>query len=305
MFLIDREGYVVSWNRGAERLKGYAADEIIGKHFSVFYPPEAIERRWPQQELKLAAEAGRLEDEGWRLRKDGSRFWADVIITALHDETGELRGFSKVTRDLTERRAAGGSVAPERGALSPARRERQGLRDLHARSRGPRRRRWNAGAERINGYKAHEIIGRHFWRRSIRRTRSRRSGRSRSLRMAREHGRFEDEGWRVRKDGATFWASVVVTPIYDERRASHRLRQGDARPDRSQARRDAGEGRATDATSSSRCWPTSCAIRSRRSATRCSCSTRVPRPTRPSNGCAKCSSARRLSSPAWSRIFST
>jgi len=105
IFLLDEDGRVATWNQGAERIKGYKADEIIGQHFSVFYPTEARESRWPDRELQMAAKEGRFTDEGLRVRKDGSTFWAYVVITALRDEQGELRGFSKVTRDLTERRA--------------------------------------------------------------------------------------------------------------------------------------------------------------------------------------------------------
>jgi PAS domain S-box-containing protein len=104
--MLDTDGRVVSWNPGAARIKGWSPDEIIGKHFSCFYPPEAIERRLPELELKTAAQEGRFEDEGWRIRKDGSRFWANVVITALRDRGGTLRGYAKVTRDLTERRQA-------------------------------------------------------------------------------------------------------------------------------------------------------------------------------------------------------
>jgi PAS domain S-box-containing protein len=104
VFFLDASGRVISWNRGAERIKGYAREEILGRHFSAFYPAEAIERGWPEQELELAEAQGRFEDEGWRLRKDGSRFWASVLITAVRDEQGRLRGFSKITRDMTERR---------------------------------------------------------------------------------------------------------------------------------------------------------------------------------------------------------
>jgi PAS domain S-box-containing protein len=105
IFMLDPMGYIVSWNLGAERLKGYTANEIIGKHFSVFYPQDDLDARKPERELEIASAVGRLEDEGWRLRKDGSRFWANVVITALRDDSGELVGFAKVTRDLTERRA--------------------------------------------------------------------------------------------------------------------------------------------------------------------------------------------------------
>lgn len=106
IFLLSPEGNVMTWNAGAARIKGYSASEIIGAHFSKFYPREAQESGWPQRELEIASEMGRFADEGWRVRKDGTTFWASVLITALRNEsTGELRGFSKVTRDLTERRA--------------------------------------------------------------------------------------------------------------------------------------------------------------------------------------------------------
>lgn len=104
IFLLDTDGKVATWNQGAERIKGYSADEIIGQHFSRFYPKEARESRWPERELEFATKEGRFVDEGLRVRKDGSSFWAYVVITALRDQTGVLRGFSKVTRDLTERR---------------------------------------------------------------------------------------------------------------------------------------------------------------------------------------------------------
>jgi len=106
IFMLDAGGHIVSWNAGAARIKGYRAEEITGKHFSIFYPPEDIATRKPQRELEIAIAEGRLEDEGWRLRKDGSRFWANVVITALFDDDGVLRGFGKVTRDMTERRNA-------------------------------------------------------------------------------------------------------------------------------------------------------------------------------------------------------
>ena len=106
IFMLDTQGHVTTWNAGAERIKGYKAEEIVGQHFSKFYPQEALDRGWPAHELKVAAAEGRFEDEGWRLRKDGSRFWANVVITALKDDEGHLLGFSKVTRDLTERKRA-------------------------------------------------------------------------------------------------------------------------------------------------------------------------------------------------------
>jgi PAS domain S-box-containing protein len=104
IFLLDPHGIVTTWNAGAEHIKGYAKEEIIGRHFSLFYTPDAIARHWPQQELSLAVEHGRFEDEGWRLRKDGTTFWANVVITPIHDAGGRLLGFAKITRDLTARR---------------------------------------------------------------------------------------------------------------------------------------------------------------------------------------------------------
>jgi formate hydrogenlyase transcriptional activator len=113
IFMLDPQGKIATWNSGAERIKGYRADEILGRHFSTFYPQESVERGKPQHELEVAAAEGRFEDEGWRIRKDGSRFWANVIITALRGKNGELIGFSKVTRDFTNRKSAEESLALE------------------------------------------------------------------------------------------------------------------------------------------------------------------------------------------------
>jgi len=214
IFLLDRDGHIASWNRGAELMKGYAAAEIIGKHFSVFYPSEAIERRWPQRELQMAHESGRFEDEGWRLRKDGSRFWADVVITALHDEGGALRGFSKITRDLTERRRREETLrqSEERFRLLV-----EGVKDyaIFMLDADGRIASWNAGAQRMNGYSAQEIIGRHFSTFYPREAIDKKWP-EQELAMAREHGRFEEEGPRLRKDGTSFSANVVITPLYDQ-----------------------------------------------------------------------------------------
>src|SRR3970282_2963813 len=114
IFMLDTDGRVVSWNAGAERIKGYAAHEIIGRHFSVFYPEDARRKKWPEQELALAREHGRFEDEGPRLRKDGTTFWANVVIAAVFERDGTLRGFAKVTRDLTDQRRGGGRAGSRR-----------------------------------------------------------------------------------------------------------------------------------------------------------------------------------------------
>src|SRR5579862_9278747 len=117
IFMLDQKGFIRTWNAGAERLKGYKPQEIIGRHFSCFYPEVDIHNKKPDKELELALADGRLEDEGWRIRKDGSRFWANVIITAIFDENRKHLGFAKVTRDLTERRMAEDALRAERADL--------------------------------------------------------------------------------------------------------------------------------------------------------------------------------------------
>jgi PAS domain S-box-containing protein len=215
IFLLDRQGNIVTWNPGAERIKGYSAPEILGKHFSVFYPKEALDRGWPARELELASEQGRIEDEGWRVRKDGSLFWANVAITALRNAKGEVRGFAKITRDLTERRRQEELLrqSEERFRLLIEAVKDYAIFMLDTQGRVAS---WNAGAERIKGYRADEIIGEHFRIFYTEDARERRWPEE-ELRRAREQGHFEDEGPRVRKDGTTFWANVVINPMYDHR----------------------------------------------------------------------------------------
>ncbi|MDQ2641594.1 MAG: PAS domain S-box protein [Pseudomonadota bacterium] len=214
VFLLDPDGIVRTWNAGARLLKGYEAQEVVGRHFSIFYPADQVERGWPAHELAAARELGRFEDEGWRLRKDGSRFWANVVITRLLDEHGRLRGFSKITRDLTARREHDELLrqSEERFRLVVDR-----VRDYAIFMLDPRGHimSWNAGAQEIKGYTANEIVGKHFsvfyppdvaasgWP-------------ARELELAVRDGRFEEEGWRVRKDGSRFWASVVITALFDD-----------------------------------------------------------------------------------------
>ncbi|HEY8358059.1 MAG TPA: PAS domain S-box protein, partial [Ramlibacter sp.] len=161
IFVLDPFGHVVSWNSGAQKLKGYTRDEIVGQHFSKFYPPDSVASGWPQEELRLARQRGRFEDEGWRVRKDGTRFWANVVITALYEESGELAGFAKITRDLTERRRHEEElrISEERQRLLV-----DSVRDYAIFMLDPDGvvLSWNAGAHAIKGYTAAEIIGRHF-----------------------------------------------------------------------------------------------------------------------------------------------
>ena len=215
IFALDPSGHILSWNEGAFRLKGYTADEIIGRHFSIFYPPEDIARGKTAWELEVATREGRVEDEGWRVRKDGSRFWANVVITALRDPSGALVGFGKVTRDLTERRKNEDVLrqSEERFRLIV-----QNVRDYAIFMLDPQGyvETWNEGARRIKGYSDQEIIGRHFStfypREDVERGKP-----PRELEVAAREGRFEDEGWRIRKDGSHFWANVVITALRDAR----------------------------------------------------------------------------------------
>ncbi|SOZ38616.1 PAS domain-containing hybrid sensor histidine kinase/response regulator [Cupriavidus neocaledonicus] len=217
IFTLDVGGHVSSWNKGAARIKGYRREEILGKHFSQFYTPDAVARRWPDAELKAAAELGRFEDEGWRVRKDGSRFWANVVITALRDPEGRLIGFGKVTRDLTEQRRAAEALRQSEESL---RLLVEGVKDyaLFMLDPGGHIVSWNSGASYIKGYRRDEIIGRHFSlfypQEDVAAGKP-----ARHLDLARRAGRVEDEGWRVRKDGSLFWANVTLTAVYDDSRS--------------------------------------------------------------------------------------
>jgi PAS domain S-box-containing protein len=213
IFRLDADGMIASWNLGAQLIKGYTSDEIIGKPISTFYSAEDREAGRPRKLLAIARDSGRVEDEGWRVRKDGSRFWADVIISAIRDQDGQLIGYAKVTRDLTERRAQ------EQARLLEAARFRaivESARDyaIFALDPGGFVATWNLGAERAKGYRADEIIGKHFsvfYPPEV----VARGFCERELEAALSEGRFEDEGWRIRKDGSMFWANVVITPLFD------------------------------------------------------------------------------------------
>lgn len=214
IFLLDPDGNVATWNVGAKNAKGYEADEIVGKHFSVFYTPEDRAAGKPEEILDAVRRLGRFEDASWRVRKDGTRFWADLVITAIRDEKGEITGFAKVTRDLTDRKKAEEDLreSEERfrflvGSLTDY--------ALYMLDHDGRVSSWNLGAERMKGYRAGEIIGTSFS--AFFPPEDIRDGKpARELAVARETGRFEDEGWRVRKDGTRFWANVVVNAVRDE-----------------------------------------------------------------------------------------
>src|SRR5688572_637219 len=214
LFLLDTDGRVLTWNAGAQRIKGYAPEEIVGRHFSTFYTRDAVDSGWPEHELKVAAAEGRFEDEGWRVRKDGSRFWANVVITGLRDAQGRLVAFSKITRDLTERKLH------EQALRQSEERFRvliEGVVDYAIFMLDPEGvvSSWNTGAERINGYRRDEIIGKHFSRLYL--PEDAQAGRPwEELAVARRDGRVEAEGWRLRKNGERYWVRAVVTALVDE-----------------------------------------------------------------------------------------
>jgi PAS domain S-box-containing protein len=214
IYMLDPSGVITNWNPGGERLKGYTADEVVGQHFAKFYTREDRAAGRPAHVLEAAAREGRYEAEGWRVRKDGSRFWALVVIDAVRDKTGRLEGFVKVTRDITERRAAQEALRESERQL---RLLVEGVTDYALFMLDPNGivTSWNTGAQRIKGYTADEIIGQHFSRFYTEQDRA--AGvPARALHAATTEGRFEAEGWRVRRDGSMFWANVVIDPIRDE-----------------------------------------------------------------------------------------
>jgi PAS domain S-box-containing protein len=211
IYMLDPDGKVTSWNAGAERIKGFQADEIVGQHFSRFYTDEDRKAGLPATVLETARREGKFEGEGWRVRKDGSRFWASVVIDRINGADGELIGFAKITRDLTATREA------QHTLLEAERRFRilvQGVTDYAIYMLDPKGHvtNWNPGAERIKGYAPDQIIGEHFSR--FYTPEDRDAGvPKKALETARETGRYEAEGWRMRKDGTRFWASVVIDAI--------------------------------------------------------------------------------------------
>uniref|UniRef100_UPI0038B82958 hybrid sensor histidine kinase/response regulator n=1 Tax=Paraburkholderia strydomiana TaxID=1245417 RepID=UPI0038B82958 len=211
IFMLDAEGFIKTWNAGAQRFKGYAPREILGQHFSVFYTDSDRAGGRPALALRTARDEGKFEDEGWRVRKDGSQFWASVVIDPLRDDSGKLIGFAKITRDITDRKMAQEAL---RESEEQFRLLVQGVTDyaIYMLSPAGEVTNWNVGAERIKGYTREEILGKHFS--CFYTDEDRASGLpALTLSTAAAEGRAEREGWRVRKDGSRFWAHVVVDAI--------------------------------------------------------------------------------------------
>jgi PAS domain S-box-containing protein len=211
IYMLSPDGIVSSWNAGAQRFKGYSEQDILGQHFSVFYTPEDRANGLPARAMQTALTEGKFEDEGWRMRKDGTRFWASVVMDPIRDAEGTLVGFAKITRDITERKKDQEALhaSEEKFRLLV-----QGVTDYAIYMLSPLGEitNWNEGARRIKGYTDTDVIGTHFSRfytdedRSI-------GLPAKALHTAMQEGRYESEGWRVRKDGSRFWAHVVIDPI--------------------------------------------------------------------------------------------
>ena len=213
IYMLDPDGRVTTWNAGARRAKGYTAEEIIGRHFSVFYTAADRAAGKPERILEAVRQSGHYVEEGWRVRKDGTEFWANVSITLLRDDEGNVRGFAKVTRDLTERNLTEEELrrAEERFRLLVDSVEDYAIYMLDPAGTVTS---WNRGAERMKGYRADEIIGQPFSvffpEEDVQNGKP-----TRELEAARTDGRAEDEGWRVRKDGTRFWAMATLTALRD------------------------------------------------------------------------------------------
>ena len=212
IYMLDAEGHVATWNPGAERFKGYSASEIIGQNYEVFFSPEDRSADVPRKALRIAAREGRFETEGWRIRQDGSRFWCHVVLDAIRTEQGDLLGFAKITRDITDKRETQDALFESEQRF---RMLVQGVTDyaIYMLDTEGQVTNWNAGAERIKGYSQNEIIGQHFSRFY---TEPDRAGGEpqRALQTALTEGKYERESWRVRKDGSLFWAHVLIDPIF-------------------------------------------------------------------------------------------
>lgn len=225
--LLDTSGIIVSWNKGAEKIKGYAEAEITGKSFKIFYTPEDETAGVPDTLLDYARRNNKANHEGWRVKKNGSRFWGNVVITAIHNDQGEVTGFLKVTRDLTERKIAEDRLVASAAELRVKNDELRQSEERYHRmisevqdyailllSDSGEILNWNTGAEYIKGYSASEIVGKSFTLFYTPED-NKQNLPQKLLAEAREYGRATNEGWRKRKDGSLFWASVVITAIHN------------------------------------------------------------------------------------------
>lgn len=214
IYMLDTNGLICSWNSGAKKIKQYEQSEVLGKHFSLFYTPQDLASDLPGRALKSAEQSGRFEGEGWRLRKDGTRLWALVIIDPIRADDGTLIGFAKVTRDLTERKAAEQALRQSEQQFSLL---VQGVTDYALYMLDPHGviTTWNAGAQRIKGYEPAEVIGKHYSM-FFQREDVDNNVPQRALETVVREGRYEGQGRRLRKDGTGFVAHVVIDPIKNE-----------------------------------------------------------------------------------------
>ena len=214
IFMVNTSGIITTWNDGGKHIKGYNTDEIVGRHFSVFYTTEDLEKQKPDEELQIAVATGQYEDEGWRVKKNGSVFWASVVITPLYNEGNQLIGFSKVTRDLTAKKEKEEELrqSEERYRLLVEQVTDYGIFMLDGKGRIIS---WNEGAKKIKGYTANEVIGKYFSifypEEDILNNKP-----AYELKIARAEGKYEEEGWRLKKDRTLFWANIVITAVYNK-----------------------------------------------------------------------------------------
>lgn len=216
IFMLDTEGNIVTWNDGGKYIQAYSASEILGKHFSIFYTSDDLLSKKPEMELLIARQTGMYQEEGWRVKKNGSVFWASIVLTALYNDHNALIGYSKVTRDLSDRQKNAESLreSEERYRSIVEQVIDYGIFMMDEKGRIVS---WNEGAKRIKGYDAREIIGKYF---SIfYQEEDILNGKpAYELKVARAEGKYEEEGWRLRKDGTRFWANIVITAIYNAER---------------------------------------------------------------------------------------